>query len=172
LPATARQERSSRRGHGQKEGTSPKAGRGGKTSLDATLSGIQAGPVAVGEVFLLRFHEFGRGLAWPGGDRLQRERCMNVEKDSSGNFVIDPVELASRFALTPDDFRSRMQQGLVVSIVEIGHADDEGTSRLSLRLGNRLWRAVIDMEGRVIDEALTFVSGKMRKRAEAAPPRC
>jgi hypothetical protein len=111
------------------------------------------------------------GRVGPAGRQsLAKEKCMNVEKDSNGNFVLDPVELASRFALTPDDFRSRMRQGLVVSVVETGRGEDEGTSRLSLRLGNRLWRAVIDMEGRVIDEAMTFVSGKMLRQTEATQP--
>jgi len=69
---------------------------------------------------------------------------MYVERDSSGNFVLDPDQLADRFALTAADFRSRMRQGLVASTVEIGMDEDDGTCRLSVRLGNRLWRAVID----------------------------
>jgi hypothetical protein len=88
---------------------------------------------------------------------------MYIARDSSGDFVLDPTELATRFALTPDDFRSRMQQGLVLSTVEIGFADDQGTIRLSLRLGNRLWRAVLDAEDRVTTETLTFI------RANGAP---
>lgn len=89
---------------------------------------------------------------------------MHVERDSGGNFVLDPVELAVRFDLTPDDFRARMRQGLVVSTVETGQGDDDGTSRLTLRLGNRLWRAVIDADGDVESETMTFVRGKMLRR--------
>lgn len=89
---------------------------------------------------------------------------MYVERDSSGNFVLDPAELAVRFALTPGDFRSRMQQGLLVSTVEIGLDNDEGTCRLSLRLGNRLWRATIDADDRITSETLTFVRGKLLRR--------
>ena len=84
---------------------------------------------------------------------------MNIARDGRGDFVLDPTQLAARFALTPDDFRSRMQRGLVLSTVETGLGDDEGTTRLSLRLGNRLWRAVLDAEDRVTNETLTFVPG-------------
>lgn len=84
---------------------------------------------------------------------------MHIVRDGDGNFVLDPGELASKFALTPADFRSRMQRGLVFSTVEAGLGDDEGTTRLSLRIGNRLWRAVLDAEGSVRNETLTFVNG-------------
>jgi hypothetical protein len=82
---------------------------------------------------------------------------MHIVRDGGGNFVLDPTELASKFALTPDDFRSRMQRGLVLSTVETGLDDDEGTTRLSLRLGNRVWRAILDAEDRVTSETSTFV---------------
>lgn len=84
---------------------------------------------------------------------------MHIVRDGDGNFVLDPGELASKFALTPADFRSRMQRGLVLSTVEIGLGDDEGTTRLSARLGNRLWRAILDAEDRVTEETMTFVHG-------------
>lgn len=82
---------------------------------------------------------------------------MHTVRDGDGNFVLDPAELASKFALTPADFRSRMQRGLVFSTVEAGLGDDEGTTRLSLRIGNRLWQANLDAEDHVTNETLTFV---------------
>ncbi len=85
---------------------------------------------------------------------------MRFARDGDGNIILDPAELAAKFALNADDFRSRMQRRLVLSMVETGVGDDEGKIRLSLRLGNRLWRAVLDSEGHVTNEALTFVSGK------------
>jgi len=95
---------------------------------------------------------------------LRGGKSVYVERDTSGNFVLDPDQLADRFALTAADFRSRMQQGLVVSTVEIGMDEDKGTCRLSVRLGNRLWRAVIDAENHVTSEALTFVRGRLLRR--------
>jgi hypothetical protein len=87
------------------------------------------------------------------------KKRMHIVRDSGGDFVLDPVELSSKFVLKPDDFRSRMQRGLVLSRVETGFGDDEGTTRLSLRLGNRLWQAILDAEDRVTSETLTFVHG-------------
>jgi hypothetical protein len=84
---------------------------------------------------------------------------MQIARDGGGNFVLDPAELASKFALKPDDLRSRMQRGLLLSTVETGVGDDEGTTRLSLRLGNRRWRAILDEDDRVTSETLTFVHG-------------
>lgn len=92
---------------------------------------------------------------------------MQIERDGEGNFILDPAELAGRFELSPDDFRRNMRQGLVVSTVEIGTAEEAGTCRLSLRLGNRIWRAILDTEDRVTSETLTFVRGKtLRRNAE------
>jgi hypothetical protein len=84
---------------------------------------------------------------------------MHIVRDGDGNFVFDPVELAYKFALTPADFRSRMQRGLVLSTVETGLGDDEGTTRLSVRLGNRLWQAILNIDNHVTNAALTFVHG-------------
>lgn len=89
---------------------------------------------------------------------------MRVDRDSNGDFILDPVELATRFAMTPDDFHSRMRQGLAVSTVEIGEGAEQGSCRLSIRLGNRLWRAIINADGVVVSETLTFVRGKMLRR--------
>jgi hypothetical protein len=90
---------------------------------------------------------------------------MHIARDGDGDFVLDPAEIASKFDLEADDFRSRMRRGLVLSTVETGIGDDEATTRLSLRLGNRLWRAILDSEDCVTNEALTFVNGKGRRQA-------
>lgn len=82
---------------------------------------------------------------------------MRIERDAEGNFTLDPDELASRFGLASDDFRSRMQRGVIVSTVEEGRDDDAGTFRLNVRLGNRLWRAVVDADRNVKTETMTFV---------------
>jgi hypothetical protein len=95
---------------------------------------------------------------------------MRVDRDSNGDFALDPAELAMRFALTPDDFRSRMRQGLVVSTVEIGEGAEHGSWRLGIRLGNRLWQAIADADGVVLSETLTFVRGKMLPRYAGVDP--
>ena len=89
---------------------------------------------------------------------------MRIERDENGNYILEPGELAERFGLAREDFRRRMQQGLVSSTVERGEGEDAGTSRLSVRLGNRIWRAVLDGRDEVRSEAVTFVRGKLQRR--------
>lgn len=84
---------------------------------------------------------------------------MHIERGPNGDFILESDEIADRFGLSSDDFRRRIRQGLVTSMVERGEAEDFGTCRLSVRLGNRLWRAILSNEGEVRDEAVTFVRG-------------
>lgn len=85
---------------------------------------------------------------------------MFVEREQSGDFVVDSAEIADRFGLSLSELRRYMQRGSVTSSVEVGTADHEGTKRLSLRLGNRIWRAVLDDENMVRHEEMIFLRGK------------
>jgi hypothetical protein len=44
--------------------------------------------------------------------------------------------------------------------VEVGTAEHEGTKRVSLRLGNRLWCAVLNDANEVQHEHMTVLRGK------------
>jgi hypothetical protein len=83
-----------------------------------------------------------------------------IERDPNGNFILESTELAERFGLSLADLRRHMRHGSVVSTVEIGTAEHEGTRRLSVRLGNRLWRAVLNDENEVQREQMTVLRGK------------
>ncbi len=89
---------------------------------------------------------------------------MQIERDGNGDFILDPAEIAQRFGLAPKDFRRQQQQGLVKSTVEVGEGEDAGTSRLSLRIGNRIWRAVLDEKGQVLREELNIARGAPVRR--------
>ena len=91
---------------------------------------------------------------------------MFVERAQSGDFVVDSAEIADRFGLSLSELRRYMQRGSITSSVEVGTADHEGTKRLSLRLGNRIWRAVLDDENRVRREEMIF----LRNRAPSSAP--
>lgn len=93
---------------------------------------------------------------------------MQIERDPNGDFILQPADLAERFGLTGDDFRRKMQKGLLASTVEVGEGEDAGTCRLSLRLGNRLWRAILDSEDRVVSEEMTFVRGQLLRRPQGS----
>ena len=84
-------------------------------------------------------------------------RNMFVERAQNGDFIVDSLEIAERFGLSLSEFRRYMQRGAISSCVEVGTADHQGTRRLSLRLGNRIWRAVLDDDNRVRHEEMTFL---------------
>lgn len=93
---------------------------------------------------------------------------MQIERDGKGDFILDPAEIARRFGLAPQDFRRQQEKGLVKSTVEVGEGEDAGTSRLSLRIGNRIWRAVLDGDDRVIREELNIARGAPVRRDHKA----
>ncbi|WP_428413497.1 DUF6522 family protein [Pararhizobium sp.] len=88
-----------------------------------------------------------------------------VECSPNGDFTLDSSEIASRFGVSQSEFRSYIQRGLVASSVEIGSDEHAGTKRLSLRFGNRQWRAILDIENEVQHEELTFLKGRSSKRS-------
>ena len=89
---------------------------------------------------------------------------MMIERDPNGDFILDSTELAQRFGLSLTDLRRHMRHGSLVSSVEIGTAEHEGTKRVSLRLGNRLWRAVLNAENEVQHEEMTVLRANAPRR--------
>ncbi|MGF9566818.1 DUF6522 family protein [Neorhizobium sp. BT27B] len=88
-----------------------------------------------------------------------------VECSPNGDFTLDSSEIASRFGVSQSEFRYFIQRGFVTSSVEIGSDEHAGTRRLSLRFGNRQWRAILDVGNEVQHEELTFLKGRSSKRS-------
>lgn len=89
---------------------------------------------------------------------------MQIERDGNGDFILDPAEIARRFGQSVTDFRRHQEQGLVKSTVEVGEGEDAGTRRLSLRIGNRIWRAILDENGQVVREEMNIAHGAPVRR--------
>lgn len=89
---------------------------------------------------------------------------MRIERDHSGDFVLDPTALAGRFGLSDGDFRRNLQSGFITSMIEKGQGEDAGTWRLTLRFGNRVWLAVINADDEITSETMSFSRGTARKR--------
>jgi hypothetical protein len=49
-----------------------------------------------------------------------------LERDSGGDFLLDPALLAERFAISVERFRHLVRTGQVKSSVEQGFDEDEG----------------------------------------------
>ena len=77
---------------------------------------------------------------------------MRIERDQRGDYVLDASALAEKLSIPPEDLRRRMRLGLVTSLVEAGEGEHAGLRRLTVRCGDEVWRAVIDAEGRMIEE--------------------
>ncbi|MGV1793499.1 DUF6522 family protein [Rhizobium sp. A37_96] len=86
---------------------------------------------------------------------------MVFERAENGDFIVDSAEIADRFGFSLIDFRRYMQLGLIISSVEEGTGEHEGTRRLSLRCGNRVWRAILDHENKLQHDEMTFLRGKL-----------
>ncbi|MHC2486351.1 hypothetical protein CN200_04050 [Sinorhizobium meliloti] len=81
---------------------------------------------------------------------------MHVERDQNGDFTFDSVALADRFQLSSEDLRRNIRRGLVTSMVERGEGEDAGTCRLRVKIGNRVWTAILNSEDRVITDEMTI----------------
>ncbi|MDM9623434.1 hypothetical protein A6U87_27870 [Rhizobium sp. AC44/96] len=76
------------------------------------------------------------------------------------DFTVDADFLANRFGLPTETLRRQMQQGFVRSLVEQGQGDDAGRTRLTVRIGNRSWVAVVTEDGTKLSERMVFCAMK------------
>jgi len=77
---------------------------------------------------------------------------MRIERDQRGDYVLEPTALAEKLSIPPEDLRRRMKLGLVTSLVEAGEGEHAGLRRLTVRCGAEVWRAVVDADGKIIEE--------------------
>jgi hypothetical protein len=92
---------------------------------------------------------------------------MRIERDSNGDYVLDPDELAPKLSLSAEELRHRLKSGLVTSLVEAGEGEDAGSWRLTLRCGRAVWRAIVGTDGSVVREEL----GEQVRAPESVPSR-
>ena len=62
---------------------------------------------------------------------------MRIERDSGGDDLLEPDELAPKLCLSADELRRRMKSGLVTSLVEAGQGENVGSCRLTVRSGGQ-----------------------------------
>lgn len=82
---------------------------------------------------------------------------MKLKRDDHGDFIIDASLVAEKFQIGQEQFRRHMMIGLVTSVVEKGVGSDLGRQRLSVRYGNRVWRAILDDDHVVLTDEMLKV---------------
>jgi hypothetical protein len=88
-------------------------------------------------------------------DAVDRTGLFGLQTD--GSPIVDAAVLADRFNLAPDLFMDHLRRGLVRSRVEVGTGADAGKRRLSVRIGNRIWVAIVSEDGCVLSEEMRFL---------------
>lgn len=76
------------------------------------------------------------------------------------SLTVDASYLADRFGLSPEAFRRQLKQRLIRSRVEVGQGEDAGKTRLTVRVGNRMWTAILDGNGKTVSEEINFVAAR------------
>jgi hypothetical protein len=85
---------------------------------------------------------------------------LTLARDAEGEFVLPADLLAERFGWPTQTLHDYMRRGLVASRVERGEGEDEGRWRLSVRCGNRRWRAVVEADGTVGAQQVDVLSAQ------------
>lgn len=89
--------------------------------------------------------------------KARPRQSLNIEF-GPGGFMLDAAALAERFGLSAETMRSLMDRQLMRGMVEKGEGADAGTWRLSMRYGNRMWRAVLMENGELREETVGVAS--------------
>ncbi|KQQ14390.1 hypothetical protein ASF56_24355 [Methylobacterium sp. Leaf122] len=96
---------------------------------------------------------------------------MHFERDTRGDWVIDPEQLASKLGINAAHLRHEMRLGLVTSRIEAGQGTDEGYWRVTINAAHlrhemRLGLVTSRIEaGQGTDEGYWRVTIRTRKAA-------
>ena len=77
---------------------------------------------------------------------------MRIERDQRGDYVLEPIALAEKLSIPPEELRRCLRLGLVTSLVETGEGEHAGLRRLTVRCGAEVWRAVVDADDQIVEE--------------------
>lgn len=77
----------------------------------------------------------------------------SVEIDGD-DVTIDAEILAPKLGLSVADLKANMAKGLVLSVVEAGQDADAGRTRLTFRYRARIWRVIVEPDGRLVDDPM------------------
>ena len=73
---------------------------------------------------------------------------------ANGEITVDAEQLAPRLGLSAAAFQAEMRLGRVSSIAETGINEDAGRTRVTFRYRTRVWTAVVEPDGSVVERIL------------------
>lgn len=80
-------------------------------------------------------------------------RLRSTAVDVNGDQIaIDAEVLAPGLGFTVEALKENMAKGRVVSVAEKGVGEDAGRTRLTFRYRARIWRVVVEADGRLIED--------------------
>lgn len=91
--------------------------------------------------------------------------------NASEGFELNADRIAQHFGWPVERFHDFMQRGMVTGTVERGEGEDEGHWRLTVRCGNRRYRAIVDCNGSVTDEHIEIVTSRSVRASGHNRPR-
>lgn len=69
----------------------------------------------------------------------------------NGEITVDAAFLAPKLGLSAEVLQVEMRRGAVVGVAEEGRDEDAGRTRVTFRHGARVWSAVIEPDGRLVE---------------------
>ena len=79
------------------------------------------------------------------------ERDEPLLRRDGGDVVVDVARVAPRLGLGAQEFRNALKHRAVTGTVEVGRDEDAGRMRVTLRRGDRVWRALLEPDGTVVE---------------------
>ena len=77
-----------------------------------------------------------------------------------GEITVEAEALAPKLGLSIEALKENMAKGLVMSVTETGENEDAGRTRLTFRYRSRVWRVVIESDGRLFEDPLPVLETK------------
>ena len=77
-----------------------------------------------------------------------------------GEITIEANVLAFKLGLSVEALKENMVRGLVTGVTETGIDEDEGSTRLTFRYKDRVWRVVIIADGTLLEDPVPASQAK------------
>ena len=98
---------------------------------------------------------------------MTRKRRPGWFSFPSNDLILQTDYIASQLGLSAAEFERYRNLGSIVVSVVGGAGEQADMSHLRCCFGNRVWEALVDNKGRVVNEATTFLRGKLARESRS-----